>query len=757
MAKKNEYQYKITVEDDGSASFEKFAGNAAKSSKKAGDVVQKNTKKMRRSLDGVKKAARGAGNAFKTVVKGALSLKGVLVAGIGMFAVIGSIKAVTTAAITQQSAVNRMEAALKSAGSFSEKASKDFQEFAANLQKVSVVGDEVTLDMLALAKSFGFTNEQAKVAVQGALELSVTADIAFGEAVRRVGRTISGSISDVAKFVPELKNLTKEQLAAGDAAVILAEKLKGQAFAQTQTFAGALLQLSNNFGDILEGFGDSIIKSDDLKEALGELIISFDALSGVMDKVVGVKFGDVLAGFIPSAKSLVSVFFNIRGNLMRQERAFTKMKKVITDVSLVVAQVVKKLFDIIAPIMNKYDATIKRILIKTFRFTQEVHRAIGGAIGDMAAAMMRAGVPGTEDMAIGLMKMSASSFAASNKIEATITDIRKLGKEITIADVITADMTKDIEELTKKSDDHKASIKDQTEAIRELSVERQLALAQLDAEIAKEKERRIALLTAPPGEDPEKKIIPGMVSPEDAALAVQSQLDLLNIQKNNFNKFTSIMAKNSKSALLKQSQLTRVFNADLIKQSVDAARAETTLAGKKNAIMMVGAAGLAGVLMGIAENSGGTMFKIAKKFAIADALISTYQGAAAALRLGWPQGLFAAATVLASGFQSIASIKSASPGGGGGGGGAPASPAIGDLGGQEPDLGNLGGQEPIVAEAAPEAIEELPEEEIGAGAGTSVNVSVQGFVGDEATLASELGKIIREAVGDEVSFGLQAA
>ncbi|KKM02209.1 hypothetical protein LCGC14_1786690, partial [marine sediment metagenome] len=37
----------------------------------------------------------------------------------------------------------------------------------------------------------------------------------------------------------------------------------------------------------------------------------------------------------------------------------------------------------------------------------------------------------------------------------------------------------------------------------------------------------------------------------------------------------------------------------------------------------------------------------------------------------------------------------------------------------------------------------------------SVNITVQGFIGDEAQLQSELGRLVREAVGDDVDFGLE--
>lgn len=84
-------------------------------------------------------------------------------------------------------------------------------------------------------------------------------------------------------------------------------------------------------------------------------------------------------------------------------------------------------------------------------------------------------------------------------------------------------------------------------------------------------------------------------------------------------------------------------------------------------------------------------FEISKKFALADAAISMYQGIAAGLRLGWPLAIPAVAFATAKGVSAIQSIRSQSYGGGtsgstgagggggggasGGGGGAGAAPA----------------------------------------------------------------------------------
>ena len=60
------------------------------------------------------------------------------------------------------------------------------------------------------------------------------------------------------------------------------------------------------------------------------------------------------------------------------------------------------------------------------------------------------------------------------------------------------------------------------------------------------------------------------------------------------------------------------------------------------------------------------MFEIGKAAGIANAVVSTYTGAAKALELGWPVGPIAAAAITAKGFAQVSAIRSTSFGGGGG-------------------------------------------------------------------------------------------
>lgn len=90
-------------------------------------------------------------------------------------------------------------------------------------------------------------------------------------------------------------------------------------------------------------------------------------------------------------------------------------------------------------------------------------------------------------------------------------------------------------------------------------------------------------------------------------------------------------------------------------------------------------------------------FEVSKAWAMADALISTYQGIAAGVRLGWPMGIPAVAWATATGFAQISKIKNQKFGGAGGaaasGSGTPATAPnpVGVGGSSQSDGGDGGG------------------------------------------------------------------
>lgn len=252
----------ITYDDDGSLKVlaKEAEDEGKKAGKKAGSSFSKEFSKFN------KDAGAGITSALGTAAKSVTAIA----AGVAAIGAATLFKGIGAATI-QEDAVNRLAGALKSAGDFSQSTLQDFQNFASELQQVSKIGDEVALNQLALAKSFGATNDQAKQIVTTAADLAQAFGTDIETQVRQISKTLGGFAGELGETQPALKALTQEQLRNGEAIGILAEAYEGQAANALNTFGGATAQLSNQIGDTLEEIGKLVTQNPAVIKALKSL------------------------------------------------------------------------------------------------------------------------------------------------------------------------------------------------------------------------------------------------------------------------------------------------------------------------------------------------------------------------------------------------------------------------------------------------------------------------------------------------------
>lgn len=232
------------------------------------------------SLGILGEASKGLTDGFSSFVKG------VTVANLASAAIIGTGRAIkdfvsgsVQAAVDQENAINRLNQALMSSGDFSRSASDELQAFASALQQNSKFGDEVVIGQLAIAKSFGATNEQAKQLVQAAANLAATMGGSLEERVQQLGKTFTGTGGRLDQLIPGFKNLTEEQLKSGAAFEFVNQKFSGAAANELNTYEGKLTSLKNAASDFQEELGTLIITSDGVQGSIGFLSDIFQQLT----------------------------------------------------------------------------------------------------------------------------------------------------------------------------------------------------------------------------------------------------------------------------------------------------------------------------------------------------------------------------------------------------------------------------------------------------------------------------------------------
>lgn len=229
-------------------SFKKLGGTGDKTMGVLGDV------------------SSGVSSSFKSLVGG------VTVANLASEAILGVANGLkefvlgsVNAAIQQENAINKVRAALRRSGEDSEEALRQYQEFASGIQQNSTYGDEVILEQLAIAKSYGLTNERAMQLVQAATELSATFGTNLDSNIKNLGKSFSGLTGELGEALPIIKTLTAEQLKAGGAIDLVNSKFAGAARAELDTYQGSVKAMSNAYSDLQEQLGAFVTESDLVK------------------------------------------------------------------------------------------------------------------------------------------------------------------------------------------------------------------------------------------------------------------------------------------------------------------------------------------------------------------------------------------------------------------------------------------------------------------------------------------------------------
>jgi hypothetical protein len=267
--------------------------------------------------DKAKKTGEVAGKSLEQGFgKSIAALRATAIGALAGIAAAFSVKAVVNAARAQEDAISALNKALLVTGQYNESTSRSFQDFASSLQSVSRVGDEAILKQLAIAKSLGATDEQAKKILSTAIDLSEALGISLDSAVLNLTKTLSGNAGQLGKLLPQIKNLTAEQLKAGVGVDLVSKKFDGQG-KNINTFSFTMDRLNNVFGDVLESVGEFIIKNQ--------------ALIGILQGAT--KYLDDFAGGLRGIQALLGVQGAAVNELEEVERKIAKLVDTSTELN----------------------------------------------------------------------------------------------------------------------------------------------------------------------------------------------------------------------------------------------------------------------------------------------------------------------------------------------------------------------------------------------------------------------------------------
>lgn len=128
---------------------------------------------------------------------------------------------------------------------------KALKDYASELQQIGNVGDETLLPYMAQLAAAGRTQEQIQSIMSTALDISASGTMSLESAVRNLNKTFSGLSGELGEAIPQVRELTQEELKQGKAVDVLAEQYKGMA----ESTADAHTQMKNAAGDLQEEIG----------------------------------------------------------------------------------------------------------------------------------------------------------------------------------------------------------------------------------------------------------------------------------------------------------------------------------------------------------------------------------------------------------------------------------------------------------------------------------------------------------------------
>ena len=200
----------------------------------------------------------GLKNTNKAVNSTVESLKSLVPAISAAFAV-QAVVAFGKASLNAFIEAERGEKLLLNALGKNEAAFKRLTDAAKKYQATTVYDDDTIVAAQTFLATQGRTEEQINKVIRAATNLSAVTGESLQSSVEKLDATYEGSIGRFGKLDNRLKGLTLTQLENGAAVDLLAEKYAGFAEAELQTTAGKIKQLQNQFGELQESLGESIL------------------------------------------------------------------------------------------------------------------------------------------------------------------------------------------------------------------------------------------------------------------------------------------------------------------------------------------------------------------------------------------------------------------------------------------------------------------------------------------------------------------
>lgn len=159
-------------------------------------------------------------------------------------------------------------------------------KFSEAMQDNTTLSKDQAINLLALGKAAGQSNEMSEKLVQTATDLAAATGEDVNSAFQGLVSTLKGHARGVGEASIFIRNLTEDELKAGKGVDVLAARMKGFAQVQAQTFGGAAKQTANKMNEIFVQIGGIISRGLNLDNT-GKKMLEF--VDGILKKINELK------------------------------------------------------------------------------------------------------------------------------------------------------------------------------------------------------------------------------------------------------------------------------------------------------------------------------------------------------------------------------------------------------------------------------------------------------------------------------------
>ena len=156
----------------------------------------------------------------------------------------------------QETAVQKLSAAIRSNGSNVSELLPIMQRLASEIQSITTYGDEQVLAMQAMASSMGVNSSQMEGVIKNAIGLSTALNMDVMTAVKASSAAIQGKTTMLQEYIPSLSKCTSEEEKLSKVQA-LGRSGFNQAEEAANTLEGKLIQAANAWGDLQEVVGEA--------------------------------------------------------------------------------------------------------------------------------------------------------------------------------------------------------------------------------------------------------------------------------------------------------------------------------------------------------------------------------------------------------------------------------------------------------------------------------------------------------------------